>query len=58
MTERSPQSRPGAELSQQIAEIYARVRTILAEARSAAARTVNAEMVRAYWLRQKADEGW
>ena len=30
--------------------MYARVRAILAEARSAAARTVNAEMVRAYWL--------
>ena len=50
MTEQSPQSRPGAELSEQIAEIYARVRAILAEARSSAARTVNAEMVRAYWL--------
>ena len=50
MTEQSPQSRPGAELSEQIAEIYARVRAILAEARSTAARTVNSEMVRAYWL--------
>ena len=49
MTEQTPQSRPVAELSEQIAEIYARVRAILADARSAAARTVNAEMVRAYW---------
>lgn len=50
MTERSPQSQPRAELSEQIAEIYGRVRAILSEARSTAARTVNAEMVRAYWL--------
>ena len=50
MTEHSPQPRQGTELTPQVAAIYARVRTILTEARAAVARTVNTEMVRAYWL--------
>ena len=50
MTEQSPQTRQGAELTPQVAGISARVRTILTEARAAMARTVNTEMVRAYWL--------
>lgn len=50
MTEQSPQAQPDTEIARQVAETLARVRAILADARSAAMRTVNAEMVRAYWL--------
>ena len=50
MTEQPPQAQSGAGIARQVAETYARVRTILADARAAATRMVNTEMARAYWL--------
>ncbi len=50
MTEQPPQAQSGVQIARQVAETFARVRAILADARAAATRTVNSEMVRAYWL--------
>src|SRR2546423_15538342 len=41
---------PAIDVPRQIDAIYTRIQTILVQARRNAARTINTEMVRAYWL--------